>query len=516
VTDVLIAGAGPTGLTTAIQLARAGHSVRIVDAAPAAFTGSRGDGLQPRTQEVFDDLGVHDAIRAGGMAPPAFRVTLGGEFSGMRTMFEVPPSTTALPYPSAWMVPQWRTEEILRDCLAASGVSVQFGTALTGLTQDAGGVTATLESPAGTAPELVTVAYLVGADGARSTVRKQLGVPFLGETDEEFRMILGDVAAPELDHTVSHWFSTAANPMAGAALTPLQGTDLFQFGITPTGNDALTLEYLQSQLDALTGDRRIALSRLAWGTVWRPNIRMAERFSSGRVFLAGDAAHVHPPTGGQGLNTGVQDGYNLGWKLAAVLDGADATLLDSYEAERLPIAASVLGLSTAIMKKYADGDDDANERGRDTHQLDLNYRDSVLSATDAPVLAELQAGDRVPDALLGDGRRLFDVLRGPHATVLGIGVPVAELDGGPVRALTVDEGRGSGGDLATNLGAEPGAVLVVRPDGYLGYVGDTPAGARSYLDRITGPDRRRPRQHRAGNAIDRSTSAGVASARRLP
>jgi hypothetical protein len=219
---------------------------------------------------------------------------------------------------------------------------------------------------------------------------------------------------------------------------------------------------------------------------------MAERFSSGRVFLAGDAAHVHPPTGGQGLNTGVQDGYNLGWKLAAVFDGADATLLDSYEAERLPIAASVLGLSTAIMQKYANGDHDAGERGRDTHQLDLNYRDSVLSVTDAPVLAQLQAGDRVPDALLGDGRRLFDVLRGPHATVIGIGVSVADLDGGRVRALTVDGRGGTGGDLASNLGARPGAVLVARPDGYLGYVGDTRAGACIYLDRITGPGRYRP------------------------
>ncbi|MFC4950524.1 FAD-dependent monooxygenase [Pseudonocardia sp. GCM10023141] len=482
--DVLVAGAGPTGLTTALQIARAGHGVRIVDAAPSAFIGSRGDGMQPRTQEVFDDLGVSDAVRAGGMAPPPFRITIGGEFAGMRSMFEVPDATTALPYPSAWMMPQWRTEQILRDRLAEFAVSVEFGTALAAATQDGDGVTATLARDGVT--ETVRAAYLVGADGGRSTVRKQLGIPFLGETDEDFRMVLGDVAAPELDHTVSHWFATAENPMAGAVLMPLQGTDLFQFGVTLAGAGTPTLEYLQSQLDALTGERRIALTRLHWGTVWRPNIRMAERFRDGRAFLAGDAAHVHPPTGGQGLNTGVQDGYNLGWKLAAVLDGADPGLLDSYEAERLPIAASVLGLSTAIMEKYRDGDETAGERGRDTQQLDLHYRGSALSVTDADVLAELQAGDRVPDGLLADGSRLFDAFRGPHATVLGIGVAVSDLARAGVHAVRIDESS----DAATNLDAKPGAVLVVRPDGYLGYVGDAAAGARSYLETITCPARR--------------------------
>jgi 2-polyprenyl-6-methoxyphenol hydroxylase-like FAD-dependent oxidoreductase len=476
--DVLVAGAGPTGLTAAIQLARAGRSVRIVDAAASAFIGSRGDGLQPRTQEVFDDLGVIDAIRAGGMAPPPFRVCLDGEFAGMRTMFDAPEPTSDLPYPSVWMVPQWRTEEILRARLAELGTTVEFGTPLTGFTPTEHGVTVELGA------ETVEARYLVGADGGRSTVRKQLGIGFVGETDEALRVVLGDVAAPALDHAVGHLFAKAENPTAGAALTPLHGTDLFQIA----AGDQPTLEGLQAALDAVTGELHVELTRLSWATVWRPNIRLAQRFSDGRVFIAGDAAHVHPPTGGQGLNTGVQDGYNLGWKLAAVLGGADPALLDTYDGERLPIAASVLGLSTAIMRKYTDGAEDAGDRGRDTQQLDLNYRDSVLSVTDADVLADLHAGDRVPDAQLGDGRRLFDVLRGPHATVLGFGVPVAALARDGVVPLEID--TDTDGDVATNLGAKADAVLVVRPDGYLGYVGEAAAGARTYLERITCPARR--------------------------
>jgi 2-polyprenyl-6-methoxyphenol hydroxylase-like FAD-dependent oxidoreductase len=425
---------------------------------------------------VFDDLGVIDAIRAGGMAPPSYRMYLDGEFAGMRSGFDAPEPTSDLPYPSAWMVPQWRTEEILRARLAELGTVVEFATPLTGFTPTEHGVTCELGA------ETVEARYLVGADGGRSTVRKQLGIGFVGETDEEQRLVLGDVAAPALDHAVGHWFATAENPAVGAALTPLQGTDLFQIA----AGDQPTLEGLQAALDAVTGELHVELTRLSWATVWRPNIRLAQRFSDGRVFIAGDAAHVHPPTGGQGLNTGVQDGYNLGWKLAAVLGGADPALLDTYEGERLPIAASVLGLSTAILRKYTDGTEDAGDRGRDTHQLDLNYRDSILSVNGADMLTDLHAGDRVPDAQLGDGRRLFDVLRGPHATVLGFGVSVAGLARDGVATLEVD----TDGSVATNLGAKAGAVLVVRPDGYLGYVGDTAAGARTYLERITCPVRR--------------------------
>ena len=153
------------------------------------------------------------------------------------------------------------------------------------------------------------------------------------------------------------------------------------------------------------------LRDLTWSTVWRPNVRLAERFRVGRVFIAGDAAHVHPPTGGQGLNTGVQDAYNLGWKLA---DGREE-ILATYETERRTNAIRVLGISEDLMQKHLDGDESAMERGENTRQLDVSYRD----ASDTSPIA---SGDRAPDAPLvdaaGNNLRLFDLFRGPHETLL--------------------------------------------------------------------------------------------------
>lgn len=467
--DVLIAGAGPTGLTAAITLARAGHRVRIVDAAQQPFHGSRGDGLQPRTLEVFDDLGVADRAIRDGLPPLPVRAYMDGEFVGEHAIFEPTEPAADKPYPCVWFVPQYHTEQILRDRLAEFGVPVEFGLPLTALDQTADRVIATVGG------QTVSARYLVAADGGRSTVRKALGIGFAGETSEEIRMLLGDVRADQLDHGVGHWFARAEAPLSGVVLTPLAGSRFFQFG-APLPDDATEagLAELQRSLDAVSGALRVRLDELRWSTVWRPNIRLAERFAQGRVFLAGDAVHVHPPTGGQGLNTGVQDGYNLGWKLAAVLSGADPVLLDSYERERLPVAAGVLELSTKILDKYTDGDEDAHQRGADTQQLGIGYRGGPLSVQEGAPLAGLRAGDRAPDADLG-GRRMFDLLRGPQPTVLGFDVDVSALGG---HRMSTADGV---------YGARPGAVVVVRPDGYLGYVGDSVDAAAAYLARIGGP-----------------------------
>lgn len=214
----------------------------------------------------------------------------------------------------------------------------------------------------------------------------------------------------------------------------------------------------------------IRLFDLAWSTVWRPNIRLAASFRVGRVFLAGDAAHVHPPTGGQGLNTGVQDAYNLGWKLAS---GSPA-LLDSYEPERRAVAARALGVSTALMEKYADGDENAHRRGAETQQLDVGYRGGPLAA---PGSGGLRAGDRAPDAPLVDANgeqvRLFELFRGPHATELIFGSGTARSAVPAYRILPAGS-VASGSDLVDGGGhayaayeAAAGRRVVVRPDGYV-------------------------------------------------
>jgi len=209
--------------------------------------------------------------------------------------------------------------------------------------------------------------------------------------------------------------------------------------------------------------------------VWRPNIRLADAFRAGRVFLAGDAAHVHPPTGGQGLNTGVQDAYNLGWKLAAVLAGAPAALLDTYEAERRPVAEEVLGLSTRLMDKHREGAEDAYRRGADTKQLGVGYRSGPLAVDRRREPGALRAGDRAPDvAVRGPAgeTRLFEVLARPEWTLVGD----AAVEG----ASSFVDGDGA---VKASYGAE---FVLIRPDGYVALLADDAAALPSSVYGLLG------------------------------
>ncbi|MER7249555.1 FAD-dependent monooxygenase [Kribbella sp. NPDC000426] len=446
--NVLIAGAGPTGLTLGIELARRGIAVRVIDKATGFFNGSRGDGLQPRTLEVFEDLGVVDQVLEQSIAIPLMKIYLAGELVGERRMAEPVDATPDIPYPNARMLGQSRTEKILRDKLAEYGVNVELDTAIVGFTQTGDSVTAELSTG-----ETVEVDYLVGADGGKSFVRKQLGIAFEGTTDDSIRTLLGDVAADGLDHEVGYWFASKDNPMAGIAMTPLSGGDQFQFGAPLDGDDADTsLEGLQALVDKYAGVGTAKLRDLTWSTVWRPNVRLAAKFRVGRVFIAGDAAHVHPPTGGQGLNTGVQDAYNLGWKLA---DGREEVLA-TYETERRTNAMRVLGISEDLMQKHVEGDESAMERGENTRQLDVSYRDPSDTGP-------LVSGDRAPDAPLVDASgnkvRLFELFRGPHETLLRFS-PTTVSDHPYAVDITSPE-------AFEIYHAQPGDEILIRPDGYL-------------------------------------------------
>ncbi|MEV0335409.1 FAD-dependent monooxygenase [Nocardia sp. NPDC050717] len=491
--QVLVAGAGPTGLTLAIDLLRRGIGVRVIDRAASPFHGSRGDGIQPRTLEVFDDLGVLEAVFAAGRDLPVMRAYFAGEFAGERRMADPVAPTPAVPYPNGWVLGQSDTEAILRARLTALGGRVEFGTALVDVTQDDIGVTAVLAR--GESRQTVRASYLVGADGGASTVRKRLGIAFEGTTDESIRMLLGDVRADDLDHDFGYWFAAAADqPMTGFALSPLPGGRRFQFAAPLSLDQRADLTTLQALADRHAPGLGLTLGDLSWVTVWRPNIRLAERFRAGRVLLAGDAAHVHPPTGGQGLNTGVQDAYNLGWKLAAALDG-DLAPLDTYEPERRAVAAHVLGLSTDLLDKLVDGDEDAMRRGPATGQLGITYRSPTAQGP-------LVAGDRAPDAPLADATgariRLFDVFRGPHATLLRFGPSTdaeagtatapprmrAQLGGAGVHTIDIHRAGSiaptrtdvagvhahlvdADGHAFTAYAATPGTEVLIRPDGHL-------------------------------------------------
>ncbi|MFE2036317.1 FAD-dependent oxidoreductase [Streptomyces scopuliridis] len=471
--DVLIVGAGATGLALACDLRRRGVSVQVVERAARLFPGSRGKGVQPRTLEVLDDLGVVEQMLAYGGPAPVGMVWRNGERQGEHRMFEETRPSAAEPYTGPWLVPQWRTQEILYARLRELGGGVALGTALTGLAQDADGVTAELSTEATaagtTAARTVRARYAVAADGGRSTVRGLLGIGMTGESVDPAPMLVADVRIPALDRLNSHIFP--AEDDSFLALCPLPGTADFQ--LTAQLKDGSTPDTSAAGVRALVAARtHLAASKVThvlWSSDFRPRAALADRFRDGRIFLAGDAAHVHSPAGGQGLNTSVQDAYNLGWKLGQVLrHGAPAALLDTYEQERRPVAADMLGLSTRIHRGEA-------SRGAATRQLGLGYREGPLSTGAA---GALHSGDRAPDGPLPDGTTLFDTLRGPHFTLLAVGTDpeLPPLDRELVRVRKLDAYAPYGKGL-----------FLVRPDGYVGWAGDDARGLAEWLRSVGGP-----------------------------
>ncbi|MER5754813.1 FAD-dependent monooxygenase [Streptomyces sp. NPDC002088] len=440
VLDVLIVGAGPTGLALGIDLARRGVDALVVERGETLAPGSRGKGLQPRTMEVYEDLGVLDEILAAGGAYPVGMIWTDGRQTGEYPMFDpAEDGEEGSRFTGPWMVPQWRNQEILRARLEQLGGSVAFGREVARIEQDAAGVTAHF-----TSGETVRARYAVAADGGRSAVRRALGIGMTGELLDPNPMLVADIRIAGLERTWWHVFPPSGEGSDFLALCPLAGTEDFQLVARfPAGTDP---DLSPEGIRKLVGDRtHLApeeVTEVGWASDFRPRAALADRFREGRVFLAGDAAHIHSPAGGQGLNTSVQDAYNLGWKLGAVLGGqAPEGLLDTYEEERRPVAADVLGLSTAIHRDEA-------RRGAATRQLGLNYRHSSLSAETRETPGPLRPGDRVPD-LTVDGVRLFDRLRGPDWTL-----------------LSLEDG-----------------VYLVRPDGYVGWAGQTGEGLAEYAAR---------------------------------
>jgi 2-polyprenyl-6-methoxyphenol hydroxylase-like FAD-dependent oxidoreductase len=565
VCDVLIVGAGPTGLVLACDLARRGAAVRIVDRSPAPPRTSRAKGPNPRSLEILDDLGVAGEVLAAGSAPlPMLK------YRDRLPVAEADPWAGSAPSPDAlydrgWLIAQWRLEDILRDRLAGYGVRVELGREVVGLAQGraedgegAGGhVDVTFAGEAEGAAHRAR--YVVGCDGAHSSVRKLLGIGFEGTTTEDQVMVCGDVHLAEgaLDRTRWHqWFDEDGAVM----LCPIPGTRTgwwFQAGperdgrgrpLAPTADG---FRRLLAHHTALPGED---LTRAELLSTYRVNVRMADRFRAGRVFLAGDAAHVHAIAGGLGMNTGIQDAFNLGWKLGLVLAGhADATLLDTYEEERLPVAAHTLDLTSERLRATLEairrpgGGLDAAITS-DTTGLDVGYRWSSLAAHDARTPAARQAadrthapavpapgqrapetkksspraGDRAPDAPCADAAtgvrtRLHRVFAGPRTTVLGFGPgsaavlrEVADAFGAAgvriCRVYAAHEGRAGAGPGAVvddaghaaaaygtgaSGGTGTGTVVVVRPDHHVGVLtpADDARSVREYLRRLHGTGR---------------------------
>jgi 2-polyprenyl-6-methoxyphenol hydroxylase-like FAD-dependent oxidoreductase len=470
---VLICGAGAAGLTLAVDLARRGVSFRLIDKMNGPFRGSRGKGVQPRTQEIFEDLGIIDRIVAvGGLYPPQREYREDGSFIESDVMEHQDP-TPAEPYHITLMVPQFLTERVMRERLVELGHRPEFGCELVGLEQDRDGVTARLAGKV--REETIRVRYLVGADGGRSFVRHALDIGFPGQT-LGVRAVVADVVLTGLERDAWHRFQEGSMSRQ-MALCPLAGTDLFQLQapIRLEGDVDLSAEGLSSMLAERTGRDDIRIQSVLWASAYKMNARLADRYRIGRALLIGDAAHIHPPTGGQGLNTSVQDAYNLGWKLGAVAAGAPDALLDSYEEERRPIAASMLGLTTQLLDAAKRGE---MRRGREVHQLDLGYVESSLALEKPKRHAGLLAGDRAPDAPIrgaaGQPTRLFQLFKGTHWTLLGYDVERNSVPLRPGLHIHKVGARGdifdAGGYLRDAYGLASGDWVLVRPDGYIGAI----------------------------------------------
>jgi 2-polyprenyl-6-methoxyphenol hydroxylase-like FAD-dependent oxidoreductase len=337
--EVLIVGAGPTGLSLAITLRRFGIAVRIIDRNPQASTVSKA-ALWSASLEALQGMGVVDHFMREGQRLHALCVGEGDR--RLATLAVGEGIDSAFPFPL--LLPQSRTEQLLAERLTELGVAIERNLELVGVTQDASGVTATLRHADGRS-EAVTTKYLAGCDGARSAVRQLTEIAFEGYTEPQ-TFLLADVKIDggDLDHrSIYLWWhnggTIAMFPFGQEVwrIFSMRGPD------SPKREEPATLDEIQHCVDRY-GPHGLNLRDPSWLSIFRINERLAAHYRVGRCFIAGDAAHIHSPAGGQGMNTGIQDAVNLGWKLAYCLKGIGNTelLLDSYQAERRPIARAVI------------------------------------------------------------------------------------------------------------------------------------------------------------------------------
>ncbi|MFB7087230.1 FAD-dependent monooxygenase [Streptomyces sp. NPDC056296] len=515
--DVLIVGAGPVGLSAAAELCRRGVRCRIVDRLPARLPYAKAVGVQPRTLEIWDRMGLAPAVLEAAAVLRGQLIHVNGR-ERARIDLVLP---SEVPYGFA-ALPQYETERLLEEYVAGLGTVVERGTELLSFVQDPDGVTARLRDAHGAQEEL-RAGFLVGCDGAHSTVRKALGLRFEGAAFAEEYM-LGDVEAdwdlpPGYGVRSSHRAEDGSTddllvcvPLPGRGryrmsmlVPPELSTRAGDRGTAGAGSVAHGLEggrapelsHLQAVVDRLS-PRPGVLSNLRWSSVFRISHRIVDRYAGGRVFVAGDAAHIHPPTGAQGMNTGIQDACNLAWKLALVTKGeAGPALLASYDAERRPVGEEVVGRTVrhATHGIETDPDDPRTLMLREA-QLLVGYRDGPLAGPpcgpgDAP-----QPGDRAPDCagltapLAAHPLRLLDVLRGhpghvallyaadpavlaaavtaAGTTVRGVTVLAREASPSTPEALAVGGYHDAAGEFARLYRPEGPTGFVVRPDGYLG------------------------------------------------
>ncbi|MBV9687232.1 MAG: FAD-dependent monooxygenase, partial [Alphaproteobacteria bacterium] len=327
-TKVLIVGAGPTGLVMAHELARDGIQCRLIDKAPHRAMESRAIAIHSRTMESFELMGLTDDFLAVGQ-----RIAGVNLFGGKDPIAHVDFGSLETRYPGVLGVPQDETERLLGQRVAKLGLTIERNTELVGLSQRGSGVSARLRKA--DQIEEIDADWVMGCDGAHSAVREQLGIPFSGSTYPE-HFVLADIKVEgEIDHNQAQVWLAGDGPLAFFPL-PEDRWRLIVINSPPNWKGQPSLAQCQQLLNE-RGLTRLRLADPRWTAVFRIHRRKAGQFRQGHVFLLGDAAHIHSPVGGQGMNMGIQDAFNLAWKLSRVIRNiGDPKLLDSYEAERKP------------------------------------------------------------------------------------------------------------------------------------------------------------------------------------
>lgn len=510
-TDVVIVGAGPTGLSLACQFIRFGTKFIIIEKNGGVTPYSKAIGVHARTLEIYDQIGLANrAIEEGAIAGKA-RFVVKGDVRGEIDLSHIGEGLS--PFPFVLMLEQSKNEQLLYDYLRSYGGDVLWNTELEDFTQDSHGATVRLKTADGVT-KTVEARYVVGCDGPRSSVREKLGLAFEGATDERIFYVADALIDWDLSHEALHvCFATGSF----ALFFPLRGENRYRIvGVLPEEiKKEEDLQYLSIEKQIRDEIQlRIKIHDVEWFSTYRVHSRHAERFSKGRGFLAGDAAHIHTPAGAQGMNTGIQDAYNLAWKMALVLNGdAAERLLETYNEERLENARHLLrttdrlfefgagkeGFSTFIrtevlppIAKYLLGLDAVKKKLFPLlSQTGINYRASSLSVHEGSDDLKVKAGDRMPYFRI-DGQSVYDRLRSPKFHFFVFYAEKADLE-----VMNADLGEAGAGLVETSIirlqpevaeifGADQSFSVLLRPDNYIGLIamiGGSPHEPAAYLKR---------------------------------
>ena len=495
-TDVLIIGAGPTGLSLACQLVRYGIDFVILDRQEGVTPYSKAIGVHARTLEIYEQMDLaHRAIEQGAIAGKG-RLLVDGEVRGELDFSNIGAGLS--PYPFLLMLEQSKNEQLVYDYLKSHGKEVEWQTELENFTTSDSLVTAQIKTPDGKS-QTINAKYLVGCDGPKSLVRHTLGLEFGGSTFERVFY----VADAQVDWQFTHdavYICLARESFV--VFFPLKGEKRFRIvGVFPE-------EFAKDEGDILYEEIEARVKELAkleldihdveWFSTYKVHTRHAARFSAGRCFLAGDAAHIHSPAGAQGMNTGIQDVYNLAWKVALILRGTAASdLLDTYNEERLENAKNLLR-TTDRMFQLAAGDEwwlafirtnvfpsvAKYFFGLDSvrnfvfpvlSQIGINYRHSSLSRHTGDEDFTVKAGDRMPYLVL-DGRSVYECLREPKFHLLSFAseqneFEVIKADLEKRYAGLIDFNRFPLTSQAEEIfGTDKPLNVFLRPDNYIGFI----------------------------------------------